>query len=298
MAKEFAPRVSKKDRKTVDLSHMVNRDIYKALEEQKGFLKGAELEVLDLKDIVVKEQVRTRFDDVSLKELAENIKVNGLIQPLVVHRERGKYVLICGERRYRAMKLIKVDEAPCFIMSGKTQDELMAIQFSENSSREQLHYIDKADGVYDYQRETGASERKIVAALAISKTEVHRSLLIAKLPEKLKQAAKIHDTEKYVLIELDSIAPSKLKTMLEEAVISGEITKRSQLAKAIKDGGLTASKVKNQAGSEKRKAVSASVFIKAMQSKIASKSGAKEFDKETIKMLKSLVEETRDLVDL
>ena len=80
----------------------------------------------------------------------------------------------------------------------------MAIQFSENSSRENLHFIDKADGILNYQMATNVSERKITAALGISKSEVHRSLLLAKLPKKLKHAAKEFNIEKYVLLEFDA----------------------------------------------------------------------------------------------
>ena len=85
----------------------------------------------------------------------------------------------------------------------------MAIQFSENSSREALHYIDKADGILNYQKATAASERKITAALGISKSEIHRSLLIARLPEKIKEAAKRFNVEKYVLLEFDALVSGK-----------------------------------------------------------------------------------------
>ena len=78
------------------------------------------------------------------------------------------------------MTSIDMKKAPCFILDDKSEEELMAIQFSENSSREELHYIDKADGIYVYIKSTDASERKIQAALGISKSEVHRSILLGK----------------------------------------------------------------------------------------------------------------------
>ena len=89
------------------------------------------------------------------------------------------------------MSSIDVDSAPCFVLEDKTADELMAIQFSENSSREALHYVDKADGILNYQKATKSSERKICKALEISKTEVHRSLIIGKLPKRIREAAKL-----------------------------------------------------------------------------------------------------------
>jgi len=231
MVKEFAPRVSKNKRETIDLAQKLGFD-FKYADER--LLKGANLDEINLSDVVVKDQVRTKFNDDSIKELAQNIQVNGLIQPLVVHKSLGKYVLICGERRYRAMVLIGKKTAPCFVLSGKTQEELMAIQFSENSSREALHYIDRANGILNYQNATGASERKIQDALGISKSEVHRSLLIGKLPEEIKDAAKVFDIEKYVLVEFDELKENQIKDEIKTRIISGQITKRLHLSKTIK----------------------------------------------------------------
>lgn len=231
MAKEFAARVGKKERKVVDNTGSVDEKVLR-LHDQK-LLRGAQLDHIPLIDIVVREQVRTKFNDDSLQELATNIKENGLIQPLVIHREGRKFVLICGERRFRAMSLIKQETAPCFILEDKSPEELMAIQFSENSAREDLHYIDQADSIFGYQKLTGASERKITASLGISKSEVHRCLQIAKLPKALKEAAKTYNTEKYVLLEWDELPMGPMKDELKKKVLAGEVTKRLQLKRQL-----------------------------------------------------------------
>ena len=127
----------------------------------------------------------------------------------------------------------KMREAPCFILENRSQEELMAIQFSENSSREELHYVDRADGVLSYQRATGHSERKICQALGISKSEVHRGLLIARLPRALKEAAKHFAVEKYVLLEVAAVADGEVRKRLEGAICGGEITKRAQFKRAL-----------------------------------------------------------------
>lgn len=292
MTKKFAARKSKRERQRIDVSEILGRDIFSKSDEK--LLEGALIEKVQLKEIIVKEQVRTKFNDDSLKELAANIKANGLIQPLVVHRNKlGKLTLICGERRYRAMTRInKMKEAPCFIIENKTEEELMAIQFSENSSREELHYIDKADGILNYQIATGASERKICQALGISKSEVHRSLLIAKLPKKLKEAAKAHNTEKYVLLEVDALPKNTLRRKLEGLISKGEIKKRVELKRAIDSKGAKTKKVtvKRNAGKAVPKGMTASAFIKAMQS------NSKNLDKKTRDALKSLIEDTKEVL--
>ena len=235
MGKIFAQRVAKKDRETIDLSERLPTDLFHRLQDN-NFLKNAKIAPLNLKDICVKEQVRTKFNDHSLEELAKNIKENGLIQPLVVHLNERKYTLICGERRYRAMSSLDMKTTPCFILEDKTEKELMAIQFSENSSRESLHYIDKSEGIYNYQKATAASERKMTHALSISKSEIHRSLIIAKMPKKLKDAAKMYDIEKYVLLEFNTLEEGPQKKAIEMRILEGRLTKRSTLKKVIREG--------------------------------------------------------------
>ena len=87
MSKTFAARVSKKERNTIDLSEKVGRDIFKVSDDR--LLQGAKLTEIKMKEIVVKEQVRTKFNDDSIKDLAKNIDVNGLIQPLVLHQDKN-----------------------------------------------------------------------------------------------------------------------------------------------------------------------------------------------------------------
>lgn len=245
MAKEFSARVSKRERTVIDITSNIDDRILR-MNDQK-LLRGAQLANIQLNDIEVRDQVRTKFNDESLAELAENIKVNGLIQPLVLHREGNKFVLICGERRFRAMSLIKMIEAPCFILENKSKEELMAIQFSENQAREDLHYIDQADSILGYQKLTASSERKITAALGISKSEVHRCLKVAKLPTKIKEAAKLYNTEKYVLLEWDELPRGEFKNEVKDKILSGELTKRLQLKRllaSLKGEGVVKKKVK------------------------------------------------------
>lgn len=295
MSKTFAARVSKKERKTIDLSEKVGREVFKLSDDR--LLQGAKLDEITLKNIVVKEQVRTKFNDDSIKDLAKNIEVNGLIQPLVLHRDKnGSYRLICGERRFRALSFNKAEKAPCFVLENKTEEELMAIQFSENSSREELHYVDKADGILNYQIATEASERKIQAALGISKSEVHRSLLIAKMPRNLKEAAKKYDIEKYVLLEWDGMDKGALKTEVEKKILDGKITKRSELARIISSGGQSALKKTGKKAplqSGLPKGITANAFLKAMSSKTKDLN----LDKKTQELLRTLVEETKEMMD-
>lgn len=275
MAKDFSPRVSKRERKVTDITAGIDERILRANDQK--LLRGAQLATIQLNDIEVREQVRTKFNDESLRELGENIKVNGLIQPLVLHREGNKFVLICGERRFRAMTMIEMREAPCFILENKTKEELMAIQFSENQAREDLHYIDQADSIYGYQKLTGTSERKITAALGISKSEVHRCLMIAKLPKELKEAAKKYNTEKYVLLEWDELPKNEFRDEIKGRILSGELTKRVQLKRVISQLQIVKPKKKRDDSVEKLMKV-----LKTQMKDPALKARAKEMMKELV----------------
>jgi ParB family transcriptional regulator, chromosome partitioning protein len=259
MAKEFSARITKRERVVTDITAGIDEKILRTTDQK--LLRGAQLANISLADIEVREQVRTKFNDDSLRELGENIRMNGLIQPLVLHREGNKFVLICGERRFRAMTLIEMQEAPCFILENKTKEELMAIQFSENQAREELHYIDQADSIFGYQKLTGASERKITAALGISKSEVHRCLMIARIATDVKEAAKKFNTEKYVLLEWDELANNIFKDEIKDKILEGTITKRLQLKRII-------SQLKIEKPKRKKKDDSVDKLMKALRTQM------------------------------
>ena len=109
-------------------------------------------------------------------------------------------------------------------------------------------------------------KEKFVERLGISKTEVHRSLLIAKLTKKIKEAAKIHDIEKYVLLEFNGIEDKKLKKKIERQILIGEVRKRAELRRILKVGiarnGKVKKAVRGKASSNIPVGMSANAFVK------------------------------------
>ena len=293
MVKQFQSRISKRERKSIDLADRLGGEIF--TRSDKKLLEGALLDKIKISDIIIKDQVRTKFNDSSIRKLAKNIQTNGLIQPLVVHRIGSKYTLVCGERRYRALNLIHTKEASCYILENKTDEELMAIQFSENSSREALHYIDKANGILNYRMATDATERKIQSDLGISKSDVHRSLLIAKMPESIKMAAKTYDIEKYVLLEFDALADSELKKKIERQILIGVVTRRLELKAIIRNKGVVVKKTKIKMGTPSlKKNLSANAFIKMMNSRLQDMN----LDEKNKKLLGDLMERSKEMTDM
>lgn len=87
-------------------------------------------------------QPRKEFDEESLKELAESIKIHGVIQPIVVREEDNKIVLVAGERRLRASKLAELEKIPAII---QTKGQALEISLIENLVREDLTPFEEAD---------------------------------------------------------------------------------------------------------------------------------------------------------
>ena len=113
------------------------------------------------------------------------------------------------------------------------------------------------------------------------------------MPRTLKEAAKTHDIEKYVLLEWDAMEKTPFKFEVEKKILDGEITKRSELARIISSGNLIKASKKSPAKAGLPRGVSANAFLKAM----TSKSKDLNLDKKTQELLRTLVEETKGMMD-
>lgn len=126
-------------------------------------------------------QPRTKFDEEALRELADSIKVYGLIQPITVRPiANGKYQLISGERRFRACKLAGLQEVPTYV---RTVDEMQSIQMAlvENIQREDLNALEIA---LSYQRlidECGFTQDEVSTKVGKNRTTITNYLRLLKL---------------------------------------------------------------------------------------------------------------------
>lgn len=104
------------------------------------------VEMIATKDIFVIKNSRQYIDPAALGELAENIKINGLIQPItVVPNGEGKYDLVMGERRLRAHQMLGMEKIAAIVREGLTAERMKAIHLAENIQRESLPAIDEAE---------------------------------------------------------------------------------------------------------------------------------------------------------
>ena len=116
----------------------------------KKTVENQEFLYLPLGDIIIEEQIRSSIDTESdsFKALTESIKERGVLEPVLVTPKDGKYLLLCGERRYLAALKSGLPTIPARILDTITQkDEILALQLTENLQREDLNPMDQAKGI-------------------------------------------------------------------------------------------------------------------------------------------------------
>lgn len=131
-------------------------------------------------------QPRQNFDEDSLQELADSIKLHGIIQPLIVQKNDEFYKIIAGERRWRAARLAGLTEVPV-IIKDYTPMESMEIALIENLQREDLNPIEEAIAFQKLIDEYGLKQEEAAEKVSKSRTAVTNSLRLLKLEDRVKQ---------------------------------------------------------------------------------------------------------------
>ena len=127
-------------------------------------------------------QPRKKFDQEQMEELAESIKLHGVLQPLLVQKKDGLYEIIAGERRWRAAKLAGLKEVPVVIRQY-TPQESMEVALIENLQREDLNPIEEAKAYQKLIQEFGLKQEEIAAKVAKNRTTMTNAMRLLKLDE-------------------------------------------------------------------------------------------------------------------
>ena len=158
-------------------------------------------------------QPRTRMDEGALYELAESIKAQGIMQPILVRRlaagqNEGKYEIIAGERRYRAAKLAGLDSVP--VLVREVPDEAAAAMgLIENIQREDLNPLEEAQGLQRLVKEFGLTHEAAAQAVGRSRTAASNLLRLLNLTEPVQtmlMAGDIDMGHARALLGLDRLA--------------------------------------------------------------------------------------------
>lgn len=131
-------------------------------------------------------QPRKHFDDAALKELAESIKENGVIQPIIVKKSIKGYELIAGERRCKASRLAGKETIPAIIKEF-SDEQMMEIALLENIQRENLSPIEEAEAYLQIIRKTGQTQDEVGRKFGKNRSYITNMLGLLRLPDNVKE---------------------------------------------------------------------------------------------------------------
>lgn len=188
--------------------------------------KISSLKELALDEIVPdKEQPRKDFDAESLEALADSIRENGVLQPIVVTREEDKYKIVAGERRYRASKLVGLKTIPAIVRTIDAQNRL-ELSIIENAQREDLNAIELATAYAKLKAQFNLTTAEIAKRVGKKENSIVNTLRLLNLSDKVKKAAVEHKLSEGVLRPLINADTELVEKILPKIVDEGWSTRK------------------------------------------------------------------------
>ena len=229
-------------------------------------------------------QPRKTFDDEGLADLSASIAQYGVLQPLLVApAENGDYMLIAGERRLRASKMAELKEVPV-IISQYTSQQIAEIALIENLQREDLHYLEEAEGYEQLMEQFHLTQEAMATRVGKKQSTIANKLRLLKLSAKVreelrsaglterharallkikdeaqqmevlavvvKNAYNVRQTEQYIEKLLEEKQPEKKKRMLIVNDVRIYLNSIKQVVNTIKTAGIPCEMEQNLEGDE------------------------------------------------
>lgn len=196
------------------------------VEEEFDVTRREDAKVSELVEVGVDEVVRDEsqprktFSKEGLLELSESIKKHGILQPIVVVKEREKYKIVAGERRWRAAQLAELKTVPVIVRTLDNQSRLeMAIV--ENAQREDLNPIELATAYAKLKTQFNLTNEEIGQRVGKSAGSVINTMRLLKLPEEAKKAMQEHGLMEGPMRPLISADPEMVHEILPKMIEEG-----------------------------------------------------------------------------
>ena len=168
-------------------------------------------------------QPRKHFDEEALRELASSIKTHGVIQPLVVNKESDGYMIIAGERRWRASKQAGLEKVPV-VVKNYTEKQVKEISIIENLQREDLNPIEAARAIKQLMDEYNLTQEVVSDRIGKSRSNVANTLrLLSLYPDVIK------------MVEDGKLSSGHARSL----VVIDDVNEQLRLAKKAVDGKLS-----------------------------------------------------------
>ncbi len=199
-------------------------------------------------------QTRYLFDQELLEELADSIRANGVVQPVVVRpaEQAGRYVLILGERRCRASKMAGKESVPA-IVRRVSEQQAAEMTVIENLQRQDLNCLEQAEAFRLLSKEFNLTQEQIGARVGMSRESVSNYMRLLRLPEEVMQYlanGQIGFSEAREILSLDDA--TKIPSLAEEIVKQHMSVEQIKMMVSRMNGWLDP--VPGMPGQEKKKA--------------------------------------------
>jgi len=214
-------------------------------------------------------QPRQIFDEDALQELAASIRQKGVITPVTVREKDGQYILIAGERRWRASRIAGLREIPAYVIEITDDVDIMEVSLIENIQRENLNPIEEAEAFAVLSGKHDLSQNAIAKAVGKKRVTITNSLRLLKLPAEIKRS--LRDQE---LTAGHGRALLGLKTVAAQVTL-GERIIRQGLSVRMTEAIVKDSTSENPPGSKKGKTRRISPQIKRLEDELISILGTK-----------------------
>jgi ParB family chromosome partitioning protein len=185
-------------------------------------------DVIRVEAIVAEEQVRTHFDDGEIRKLADSLELLGQQQAVTVYydNDRSRFVIIHGERRVRAAKLLGWSTIRAWVRREKpSEGERIELQLAENIARKDLNEIEIGRALAQLKALRGYSTRELADRVGKSQTTVIRLLSILALPDDLKQHVAEGTLPGSVAYEIGKLPERSQQRQAAKRYLRGELTR-------------------------------------------------------------------------
>lgn len=153
-----------------------------SINPEKGEFQEIDLDLIEPN----KNQPRTRFTESNLEELAQSIRINGIVQPIIVRRKGNRFQLVAGERRWRAAQKAELIKVPAIIKYVE-DDKLLELALIENIQRQELNAIEEAKAYRNLIETIGLTQEMIAERVGKNRTVITTFLRLLKLPEDIQR---------------------------------------------------------------------------------------------------------------
>ncbi len=179
------------------------------------------------------EQPRKNFDEGKIVQLSQSIKEHGIIQPLILNREKDKYIIVAGERRWRAARLAGLKEVPAIVMSLSDRD-ILEISLIENIQRQDLNPIEEAIAYKKLINDFKLKQEELANKIGKSRTAITNCMRLLNLDSRVQDYlinGLITEGHGRTLLTLED---KNSQYELAKSIIKNDLTVR-QVEKLVKD---------------------------------------------------------------